>query len=68
MREDELRHVVDELVDLIEQRESADPDAYDWTVDRRIRRLEVELARMHRRTVHTFEDRNRVGPTLAGII
>ena len=44
----EIADLVDELVALVEQREAADPDGYDWTVDRRIREVEQDLVVLHR--------------------
>jgi hypothetical protein len=40
--------LLDELVSAIELREVSDPDARDWSVESRIRRLELALVERHR--------------------
>ena len=43
--EDSLLRLMEELVESIEQRDAGDPDAPAWEAQRRIQRLEEELAR-----------------------
>ena len=43
--DDALLHLMEELVDSIEQRDTGDPDAPAWEAQLRIQRLEEELAR-----------------------
>lgn len=43
--DDSLLHLMEELVASIEQREAADLDVSTWEAQRRIERLEEELAR-----------------------
>jgi hypothetical protein len=43
--DDSLLQLMEELVASIEHREASDPDAPAWEAERRIKRLEEELAR-----------------------
>jgi len=47
--DDSLIELMEALVASIEQREASDPDAPPWEAQRRIERLEEELARRVRR-------------------
>ena len=47
--DDALLELMDELVASIEQRDASDPDSPAWEAQRRIERLEEELARRVRR-------------------
>jgi hypothetical protein len=48
IRENALAELLDDLVTMVELREIHEPDAPDWTVEARIRRLERELALAYR--------------------
>ncbi|HET7725708.1 MAG TPA: hypothetical protein VFK54_00135 [Candidatus Limnocylindrales bacterium] len=71
-----LDAVLEELVAAIEERDLGDPDAVDWSVGVRIRRLERDLVAAYRedadlrRRVRERQDRLRADdPTaLAGIV
>lgn len=67
--DDSLLLLMEELVESIEQRDAGDPDAPAWEAQRRIQRLEEELARRvrgssNRRPAIVVEP----GEALAGIV
>lgn len=70
-----VNSVLDELVAAIDQRETGDPDAGDWSIAVRIRRLERDLAdawrsEPGRRRAAESEERTRPedAAALAGIV
>jgi hypothetical protein len=67
--DDSLLRLMEELVESIEQRDAGDPDAPAWEAQRRIQRLEEELARRVRTTTARGVGVLTVGDeALAGIV
>jgi hypothetical protein len=62
-----LTQLLDELVSAIVQRDDADPDSRDWTIDERIRLLERRLVEIHRAERFVAAERDDERAALAGM-